>query len=153
MYKSNALTKAQAIHDVTCGLLRGIDSHILTLDELRVYQYNVGCALHNLPMTLLKKGEGLEININSVIDDIHWVDLSGTADTWSNNAVHLANGYGIKLPRKPRIMPKHVKDGINIKRRKEIRSNGDDLVCESKYEKLISKIKYQSNQLKVKIFS
>ncbi|CAH7426784.1 hypothetical protein VCHA53O466_50469 [Vibrio chagasii] len=50
-----------AMHDLICDTLRGEHVRTMTSDELKIYTYKLGCALHNVPHYLRETGTIPEI--------------------------------------------------------------------------------------------
>jgi hypothetical protein len=44
--------RQQAIHDLTCEMLRGAHVRAMPLNQLQMYIYKAGVALHNMPFAL-----------------------------------------------------------------------------------------------------
>lgn len=90
-------TKAQAVHDLVCDMLRGHHVQFMPEEELRAYTYNAGVALHNLPGCIARDNS---LSIYQ-LEEINRLDPSTRGDGWGDWARRLAAGFGQSLPEKP----------------------------------------------------
>jgi hypothetical protein len=70
--------KADALHNLICNMLRGIDTNSMESDLLRKYLYDAGVALHNLPYATI----GISMPSEEMLEDINMLDPDAKDGEW-----------------------------------------------------------------------
>ena len=89
-------SKAQAVHDLVCNMLRGPHIRKIAGVDLTAYTYKAGVALHNLPFVLT----GEQALTEAQLHDVNELDPDAISDAWGPWATNLATAFGVALPAK-----------------------------------------------------
>lgn len=86
-------TKAAALHDLICNMLRGSHIRKMACADLSIYTYKAGVALHNLPFALT----GEQALTVEQLKEVNELDPNVTASEWGPWATNLAAAFGVTL--------------------------------------------------------
>lgn len=89
----------EAMQTLICDMLRSSHFHMLSKDEMRIYIYQVGVALHNIPINIANR----QILYTSQLSDIDRLDPSSTKYKWGEWVSRYASKTNQVLPEKKSI--------------------------------------------------
>lgn len=94
----------EALQSLICDMLRSSHFQMMNEDQMKIYIYQAGCALHNIPINIANG----QLLYTSQIINIDRLDPSSTSYKWGEWVSRYAAKTNQVLPDKKSILPTNV---------------------------------------------